>query len=121
MRFRLLILAAALAGCADPGKDSHTEVFKTAQTAAADRLAQQLKAHKDLAVSLVRSSRPDVEAKLADGPAIAKVSSAVTGTSVLFSANVVGDPAAGIQSVWVTWTDPTAAKAPAVSTQAKVA
>jgi hypothetical protein len=46
---------------------------------------------------------------LSDGPAIAKVASAAVGSTVVFTASVTGDPAAGVQGVWVTWTDPTVA------------
>jgi len=38
-------------------------------------------------------------------PAITRVSSTVGGGLVTFTVQVVGDPAAGIQQVWVTWTD----------------
>jgi hypothetical protein len=46
---------------------------------------------------------------LSNGPSIAKVTATITGTNVLFSASVVVDPAAGVQGVWVTWTESTAA------------
>jgi hypothetical protein len=47
---------------------------------------------------------------LSDGPTIAKVASAVGASgTITFTASVTGDPAAGVQGVWVTWTDPTAA------------
>src|SRR5437016_2363794 len=55
----LLLLPA----CSHPGRDSHTEVFKTADDVAADRLTRQLQAHKELAISVLRFSRPDIEAK----------------------------------------------------------
>jgi CSLREA domain-containing protein len=41
---------------------------------------------------------------LADPPAIVRVESSVDGDQVTFRAFVTGDPAAGIQSVWVTYT-----------------
>jgi len=45
---------------------------------------------------------------LSDGPAIARVTSAITGAGAIgFNVSVTGDPAAGVQGVWVTWTDPT--------------
>src|SRR5207237_486076 len=43
---------------------------------------------------------------LSDAPAIANVTDKVlSSTSVQFSARVTGNPAAGIQEVWVTYTD----------------
>jgi hypothetical protein len=46
---------------------------------------------------------------LSNGPTIAKVESQVGAAgTITFSASVTGDPAAGVQGVWVTWTDPTA-------------
>jgi hypothetical protein len=78
----ILALAASLLllipACSHPGQDSHTEVFKTAQDAAADRLAHQLQAHKDLAVSVLRFSRPDIDAKPADGTSITLAADGVT-------------------------------------------
>ncbi len=41
---------------------------------------------------------------LAAAPTIAKVSAAVSGTQINFQIKVVGNPAAGIQEVWVTYT-----------------
>ena len=41
---------------------------------------------------------------LAAAPAISNVSARVDGNQIHFSANVVGNPAAGIQEVWVTYT-----------------
>ncbi len=41
---------------------------------------------------------------LADSPTIARVDATATGGTVAFEAHVVGDPAAGIQQVWVTYT-----------------
>ncbi len=46
---------------------------------------------------------------LAAAPTITDVSAVVDGADIAFSAVVLGDPAAGIQEVWVTYTDPTAA------------
>jgi hypothetical protein len=70
-RFALVIpFAMLLSSCSHPGQDSHTEVFKTAQDAAADRLKQQLQAHKEQAISILRFSRPDIDAKPAEGTSI---------------------------------------------------
>ena len=41
---------------------------------------------------------------LASPPSISQISSVVSPTLVVFSVRVVGDPAAGIQEVWVTYT-----------------
>lgn len=57
-------------GCDHNEKDSHTEVFKTPRELLADRRAKQLAAHKDLAISVLRFSRPDLEAKAAEGTSI---------------------------------------------------
>jgi len=47
---------------------------------------------------------------LAGPPAIAKISDSVVGDTVSFRANVVGDPSAGIQEVWITYYGKTAGK-----------
>jgi hypothetical protein len=73
-------LALLLSACSHPSQDSHTEVFKTAQDAAAERLATQLKAHKELAVSVLRFSRPDIDAKPADGTSITIAADGITHT-----------------------------------------
>jgi hypothetical protein len=46
---------------------------------------------------------------LANGPTISTVLATALGQTIAFSTTVLADPAAGIQQVWVTWTDPTAA------------
>ncbi len=46
---------------------------------------------------------------LAAAPTISDVSAVVDGGDVVFSAEVLGDPSAGIQEVWVTYTNPVAA------------
>jgi hypothetical protein len=74
----LILLALLLSACSHGGQDSHTEVFKTAQDAAAERLAHQLQAHKELAVSVLRFSRPDIDAKPADGTSITVAADGVT-------------------------------------------
>jgi hypothetical protein len=68
----LLIMASVLllCGCGAHGVDSHTEVFKTPEQASAERLATQLKEHKDLAVSVLKFSRPDLQAKAGDGASV---------------------------------------------------
>ena len=47
------------------------------------------------------------DAALSDAPTIVDVSAQRTGTDIAFTAQVIGDPAAGIHSVWVTWTGKT--------------
>ena len=47
------------------------------------------------------------DAALSDAPTIVDVSAQRTGTDIAFSAQVIGDPAAAIHSVWVTWTGKT--------------
>ncbi|MEQ8858666.1 MAG: hypothetical protein RIC56_08460 [Pseudomonadales bacterium] len=42
---------------------------------------------------------------LSSAPSFTNVRVEIDGSDVLFGANVVGDPAAGVQEVWVTWTD----------------
>ena len=69
-RITAILFALALLGCDHNEKDSHTEVFKTPQALLADRRAKQLTAHKDLAISVLRFSRPDIEAKNSDGTSI---------------------------------------------------
>src|SRR5260221_12647465 len=76
--FNLLFLLATVTGCSSPGHDSHTEVFKTSEEVAADRLARQLQSHKELAVSVLRFSRPDVEVKPADAANVTVSADGVT-------------------------------------------
>ncbi len=76
----LFFAVAALApfGCEHHEKDSHTEVFKTAQDVVVERRAKQLTAHKELAISVLRFSRPDLEAKSAEGTSISVQADGVT-------------------------------------------
>ena len=67
-----------IAGCEHHEKDSHTEVFKTPEQSAADRWARQLQAHKELAVSVLHFSRPDIEAKSGEGSTIVLQADGVT-------------------------------------------
>ncbi len=46
---------------------------------------------------------------LSGPPTFSDVRATISGDDILFEANVVGDPAAGIQAVWVTYADPLAA------------
>jgi hypothetical protein len=81
LRFTLVVSALLLwiGGCGgSAGTDSHTEVFKTADAVATDRLQKQLEAHKELAVSVLRFSRHDVEAKAAQGTTITVSADGVT-------------------------------------------
>src|SRR2546423_1892555 len=72
----LLLLTA---GCSNnAGTDSHTEVFKTADAVAGERLQKQLEAHKELAVSVLRFSRHDIDAKPAEGTTITVTADGVT-------------------------------------------
>lgn len=70
-RFISLALCLMFLSCEHNEKDSHTEVFKTPQQVIEERRARQLQAHKELAVSVLRFARPDIEAKTADGTTIA--------------------------------------------------
>ena len=74
----LFCLGSVLAGCDHNEKDSHTEVFKTPGEMMADRRARQLAAHKDLAISVLKFARPDIEAKPAGGTAISVSADGVT-------------------------------------------
>jgi hypothetical protein len=74
----VLFAPLLVVGCGPKAQDSHTEVFQTAQQGAAERLARQLQAHKELAVSVLRFSRPDVTAKPADGTSITVSADGVT-------------------------------------------
>jgi hypothetical protein len=65
-----LTLLLLLLGCEHNEKDSHTEVFKTPEQALAERREKQLQAHKELAVSVLKFSRPDLQAAPTDGAAI---------------------------------------------------
>ncbi len=47
------------------------------------------------------------DAALSDAPTIVDVSAQRTGTDIAFTAQVIGNPAAAIHSVWVTWTGKT--------------
>ena len=80
MHFRSLvpILLLSVLGCEHHEKDSHIEVFKTPEQAAADRRVNALQAHKDLAVSVLRFARPDIEAKPGDGTTITLQADGVT-------------------------------------------
>ncbi len=52
---------------------------------------------------------PAVTPALSAPPTIAGVDVSVNGTTLTFEAHVIGDLAAGVQAVWVTWTIPPAA------------
>jgi hypothetical protein len=56
-------LLACIAGCVDKGVDSHTDVFKTADQIADARREKLLETHKELAVSVLKFSRPDLTVK----------------------------------------------------------
>jgi hypothetical protein len=71
---------ALLTGCSSGGVDSHTEVFKTPEQASKERYEILLKQHKELAVSVLKFARPDVEAKVAEGPNIAIAADGVSRT-----------------------------------------
>ncbi|MGH2473642.1 MAG: PxKF domain-containing protein [Candidatus Limnocylindrales bacterium] len=47
------------------------------------------------------------DAALSDAPTIVDVAAQRTGSDIAFTAQVIGDPAAAIHSVWVTWTGKT--------------
>ena len=47
---------------------------------------------------------PPGNAALAAAPAITNIAGIASGKTVTFQATVTGDPSAGIQSVWITWT-----------------
>lgn len=70
-RITALLFFLTLLGCDHNEKDSHTEVFKTPQELLGERRAKQLAAHKELAISVLRFSRPDLQASTADGSSIA--------------------------------------------------
>lgn len=65
-----LCLSLIAAGCSSPGKDSHTEVFKTPEQAARERATTMIKEHQKLAVSVLKNARPDVAAQPAEGASI---------------------------------------------------
>jgi hypothetical protein len=67
-----------------------------------------LRTYSDLGLKLFYSANTATYGQntpaLAAAPSISQVASSVNGASVSISAHVTGDPAAGIQSVWVTYT-----------------
>jgi hypothetical protein len=64
--FLLVLVCAVLAGCHPEKNDSHTDVFQTPDQLAAGRRKEQLKAHAELAISLLHFERPDVQAQATD-------------------------------------------------------
>src|SRR5882672_11339939 len=73
-----LAIFLGVAGCGHQEKDSHTEVFKTPQQAVTERQARMLQSHKELAISVLRFARPDIEAKVADGSTVTLAADGVT-------------------------------------------
>jgi hypothetical protein len=53
-------------GCGHQGKDVHTEVFQTPEQVAGERREKLLASHKELAISVLKFSRPDITAKPAE-------------------------------------------------------
>ncbi|MBF4765509.1 hypothetical protein ISU07_20460 [Nocardioides islandensis] len=62
------------------------------------------RAYSDMGVRLFYTGSDDAASQAAS-PAIANVLGTYSGTDVSFSAQVTGDPLAGVQQVWVTFTD----------------
>jgi hypothetical protein len=56
-------IALLVSGCEDPGQDSNTQVFQTAQQAAIERRAQQHQSWQSMAQSLLAEERPGVAVK----------------------------------------------------------
>jgi hypothetical protein len=72
----------------------------------ADNVAQGTSTERrfdDLDVKLFYSKNVTAAA-LSDAPSIVAVDARTVGSNVVFTAQVVGDPAAGLHQVWVTWT-----------------
>src|SRR2546421_5021966 len=80
-RIHLFAVLIALMGCHNSQEsDSHTEVFKTPQQASAARQARLLQSHKELAISVLRFARPDIEATSGDAATIMMRADGVTHT-----------------------------------------
>lgn len=78
LSFTVAALVAGLAGCSHQDKDAHTEVFQTPDQVAGERREKLLAAHKELAVSVLKFSRPDLTTKPADGATISVSADGVT-------------------------------------------
>jgi hypothetical protein len=79
-RLNAFMMLLLLLGCDHNEKDSHTEVFKTSDQARSERAEKQLQAHKELAVSVLKFSRPDIKAVPAEGTSITVQSDSVSRT-----------------------------------------
>jgi hypothetical protein len=62
----LILICLALLGCHPEKNDSHTDVFKTPNQLATDRNKQLLQSHQELAISLLKFARPDLQAQTTD-------------------------------------------------------
>jgi hypothetical protein len=68
----LILICTALLGCHPEKNDSHTEVFKTPDQLATDRNKQLLQSHQELAISVLKFARPDLQTQITETGIVAR-------------------------------------------------